>query len=913
MWRKWLLGALCGLAGLGLAAPAQAEVAPQPFRFNDGGGFNSILPPGTNGLANAAQIGDFLVNGNRPAHSDDQLRMYADLVYAVPGLRASDLRRYFKDSSFGIPPGEIDDARTFSPRPDATIYRDRQFGVPKIYASTRAGAMHAAGYVAAQDRLFFMDALRNAGRAQLAAFAGGSPGNRELDIDQWANAPYTEADLQRQYDLGDDVYGAVGRQLQEDITNYTAGVNAYINEAKLNPTKMPGEYAAIGRAEGPEPWRVTDSIAAAALIGGIFGKGGGEDLDWGLLLQDFQTRFGSAAGERLFRQFLAEDDPEAPTTVHGRRFPYGTKPRRPARGAQALPDRGSVTPVPVVESGEDAGTRAATRVASQARARGGLLGGFPGGGSNAVLLSARESSSGRPLAVFGPQVAYFNPQILLEQEIHAPGIDVAGAAFPGISLYVLLGRGRDYAWSATSAGNDIQDVFAPELCEPGGAPPTRNSMHYMFRGQCTPMEVLRRTNSWTPNAGDPTPAGSQTLKAERTKLGLVIARGTVNGRPVAYTRLRSTYFHEADSARTFVEMADPNRIRSARDFQNAFHKTGFTFNWFYVDSRDIAYFNSGNNPARPTGVDPQLPISSRFEWRNWNPDLWMARYTPFEQRPQTINQSFITSWNNKQARGFAGTPTNVFMATYRSELLDDEVIPRIAGRRKMSLVQLIEAMEDAGTVDLRARKVLPVLVKVLGSEPDPDLGGAIQRLKDWWRAGAHRRDGNRDGRYEHSEAIAIMDAWWPRLLEAQFKPVLGDQLFAALKSRVEFDNHPNNHGDHLGSAWQTGWYGYSLKDLRQVLRRKVRGRFSRTFCGAGDPARCREALRSSLRAALAAWRAPGGIYQDALCSRQGKAGDQWCYDAVHFRPTGAITQPLIHWINRPTWQQAVEVQGRAPR
>jgi hypothetical protein len=31
---------------------------------------------------------------------------------------------------------------------------------------------------------------------------------------------------------------------------------------------------------------------------------------------------------------------------------------------------------------------------------------------------------------------------------------------------------------------------------------------------------------------------------------------------------------------------------------------------------------------------------------------------------------------------------------------------------------------------------------------------------------------------------------------------------------------------------------------------------------------------------------------------------------VH-RPLGAIQQPRIHWINRPTFQQAVEIQGRA--
>jgi hypothetical protein len=40
---------------------------------------------------------------------------------------------------------------------------------------------------------------------------------------------------------------------------------------------------------------------------------------------------------------------------------------------------------------------------------------------------------------------------------------------------------------------------------------------------------------------------------------------------------------------------------------------------------------------------------------------------------------------------------------------------------------------------------------------------------------------------------------------------------------------------------------------------------------------------------------------------------QWCYDAVRHRPVGAINQPLIHWINRPTFQQVVEVQKQAPR
>jgi acyl-homoserine lactone acylase PvdQ len=433
----------------------------------------------------------------------------------------------------------------------------------------------------------------------------------------------------------------------------------------------------------------------------------------------------------------------------------------------------------------------------------------------------------------------------------------------------------------------------------------------MFRGQCLPIEVLHRTNSWIPNAADQTPPGTTTLVAQRTKLGLVIGRATINGRPVAYTRLRSTYFHEVDSAGAFSDFNNPDKIHNARDFQRAAYQIGYTFNWFYIDNRDIAYFNSGNNPVRARNTWPQLPMRARFEWRGYDPDLHTATYTPFSQHPRVINQTYLTSWNNKQAPGFAGSPTNIFGSVYRSQPLDDRIRRGIRGRRKMTLTGLVSAMEDAGTVDLRGDKVLPYALRILGRQRDPRLATAIAKLRAWQRSGAHRIDRNRDGTYDQSDAIAIMDAWWPRMLELEFEPTLGQPLFKALEERVKFDNSPNNNGDHLGSAYQDGWYSYAQKDLRRVLRLRVRGRFHRTFCGGGSLRRCRTALATSLRAALDEGRSV--LYDDSACASAHMNGNQWCYDAVRFRPLGAITQPLIHWINRPTYQQANEIQGHRPR
>ena len=156
-----------------------------------------------------------------------------------------------------------------------------------------------------------------------------------------------------------------------------------------------------------------------------------------------------------------------------------------------------------------------------ASAGAGLLN-FPREMSNALLVSGRHSASGHPLAVMGPQVSYFTPQILMEEDIHGPGIDADGAAFPGVNLYVELGHGADYAWSATSSGQNIVDTFAAPLCNPTGGPVSTQSSFYCCTAGCVPMETLTRIESWQPNLADSTPAGQVSLQTQRTAFGLVI-------------------------------------------------------------------------------------------------------------------------------------------------------------------------------------------------------------------------------------------------------------------------------------------------------------------------------------------------------------------------------------------------------
>src|SRR6202044_1515942 len=115
------------------------------------------------------------------------------------------------------------------------------------------------------------------------------------------------------------------------------------------------------------------------------------------------------------------------------------------------------------------------------------------------MVNAAHSADGHAIAVMGPQVGYYNPEILMEEDLHGPGIDADGAAFPGVSQYVELGHGPDYAWSATSGYEGVTTTFAVPLCNPSGGAVSIDSDYYKLYGRCLAMSVMQRTESWVPN------------------------------------------------------------------------------------------------------------------------------------------------------------------------------------------------------------------------------------------------------------------------------------------------------------------------------------------------------------------------------------------------------------------------------
>ncbi len=699
----------------------------------------------------------------------------------------------------------------------------------------------------------------------------------------------------------------------------------------LNGRYFPGEYVLTGHVDAItnagtiDPFKLTDLVVLASVVGAQFGAGGGGEVQNAVAKLALQEKYGVAQGEKVWQSLRAADDPEAVKTLHdGQNFPYGTTPANPQ--GLAMPDAGSVTNQQLVfDPTGSASTASPAKVQvsapkEQEPARGMFDNGvLPGnllkekhGMSNALVVSGAKTASGHPVAVFGPQTGYFAPQLLLLQELQGPGISARGASFAGLSMYVLLGRGQDYSWSATTAAQDIIDTFALALCDPSGKPATKDSNYYLYQGKCVPMDQVERKNAWSPTVADGTAAGSYTLRSYRTKYGPVTSRAAVDGKPVAYSSLRSSYFHEVDSLIGFQEFNDPGFVHSAADFQRAAHDVNFTFNWFYADSKDVAYFNSGANPVRNSTVDPMMPTwgDRGFDWQGWNPAGNKASYTSMSQHPQSVNQDYYISWNNAQANGYASGGADK-SAVHRGDLLDARVKALLASGTKVTRVNLTQAMEDAALADLRAEKVLPLLLQVLDKAP---LSGAAAdasaKLKTWLEHG-HQRVESAPGSkvYNDADAIRIMDAWWPLLVAGEFKPGMGDAAFTAMTNVLQINESPSGFQNevpgkhvgqpHQGSAYQHGWWGYVSKDLRTVLGQPVAGPLGAQFCG--DLAACRAVLVDTLTAA--AGQPASAVYPgDGDCS----AGDQWCADTVIQRPLGGITHGKISTQNRPTFQQVVE-------
>ncbi len=339
-------------------------------------------------------------------------------------------------------------------------------GIAHISASNMHDLFEAQGYYEASNRLFQMELQALLASGNLSSYVGSSALNSDIAM-HMIGIPQDAAKL-NSYMM--EYYP----QYYNYISDYAAGVNAYINNSRAD---LPLGFKLIGKA--PFYWSPFDSFAWQEYMSWDLTTGGPTQLQMDLLLSSF--------GLNHLQQIWPY-------------YPYYTEnvtmvPGSGTVGGYNLTDQG-ISPSYFWSQdwyGQNV-TGISTSTISDYR---GLIEqalnnvsdpfGFPTKntlrpevGSNSWIVTSNYSSTGTPILANDPHLTLLAPSLWIEMQLYAPGINVTGwglAGLPGI----LIGHTPDTSWGLTTPEGVIANDYLEYL----------NGTSYLFNGSWHPMASYR--------------------------------------------------------------------------------------------------------------------------------------------------------------------------------------------------------------------------------------------------------------------------------------------------------------------------------------------------------------------------------------------------------------------------------------
>jgi penicillin G amidase len=590
--------------------------------------------------------------------------------------------------------------------------------VPRIHAGSEADAAAALGFLHARDRMFQMELMRRAASGRLSEIAGPAT----LPIDRMMRTLGL-----RQHAVTD--FATLPADTQAILKAYANGVNAWID---LKGRFAAPEFLVLG---APERWEPTDSLLWAKTMGLWL------SMNW---------------RQELSRQALA------------------------GHVSPALLDQ--LWPAPAGVAAADAMNRPLIRFAAAASSLRSLVPRFPApytqprSASNEWAVDGRHTATGAPLLAGDPHLAFSFPGIWYLARIDLPGRVLAGATAPGVP-FMVLGHNGKIAWTFTTTGADVQDIFIEKPAGPGqyqtpdGPKPfVVREERIKVRGQNDVVLTVRATRHGPVISGLDHPDGPI----------MAVAMGNLQPDDTAATGLLA--LNRAES----VQQAGVAAAEISSPVQNL----------LVADTKTIGLFVTGRVPIRKAG-DGSAPVpgDGSHDWVGWaSGDHLPHSVSPASGRIVNANEPV---WPH-DFPVFMGRDT---FGPWRANRIRE-----ILGQSDRHTLADFAAMQT-DIVDPFARQVLPVLLAVtrVTDSADKTLG----LLRGW--------DGSA---VMDSPAPLIFNAWMEAFYDAVLRHAgLTAGVGAPVSDFVASVLAPS------GAHWCDGDCGPMLRDALGEAVRDLASRF----------------------------------------------------------------------------------------
>ncbi len=235
----------------------------------------------------------------------------------------------------------------------------------------------------------------------------------------------------------------------------------------------------------------------------------------------------------------------------------------------------------------------------------------PDSASNAWAVDARHSATGAPLLAGDPHLAFAMPGIWYLARIDTPEGTLAGATAPGVPFLVMGHNGR-IAWSFTTTGADVQDIFIETaLAAEGRAAPSL----YLSPDGPRPF-VLHDERIRVRGRAD------EVLTVRETRHGPLVSDLVAPDGPMLAVAMANLAPGDTSAAGLLALNRAPDRAAAGRA---AGAINGLVQNMTVADRAGIALFVTGRVPLRRAG-DGSRPVpgaDGSHDWTGWanGPDL----------------------------------------------------------------------------------------------------------------------------------------------------------------------------------------------------------------------------------------------------------------------------------------------------